>query len=303
MNDLLSRGWVFKIILITSVIFLLQTAQTYFLPSEFIAEYFALIPGYVIERGFFWQIFTYMFLHGGSMHLLLNMYALFIFGISVEDVWGPKKFLRYYLFCGVGAGISIFIISLISQGPGYYSPTIGASGAVFGLLLAFGILFPDVEILLFFIIPIRAKYLVVLYGGLELFFELSGGMANVSHVGHLGGLLFGIIYFALFERRRWLKRKMKKVAEKFEKPFNGEGPSLKLRPGRRDENLEMKKTILAKLAEGNGIDSITDDEYQFMKYLDIMHDRENIEKHSIDITDEYISDRQFLETAKKYIQL
>jgi len=304
MNDILTRGWVVKIILITCIVFLLQMAQQFFLPYDLISGYFALIPGFIAERGFVWQIFTYMFLHGGSMHLLLNMYAVFIFGISVEDVWGPKKFLLYYLFCGTGAGISIFLINLISQGSGYYTPTVGASGAVFGLLLAFGVLFPEAEILLFFIMPIRAKYLVVLFGGLELIFELSGGMGNISHIGHLGGLLFGLIYFGLFERRRWMKRKVKNVLDKIEKPLTGEKSPLRDILAPKDPHQDIKKEILRKLAEGNGADGITAGEYQFMKYLDIMTDMNKVEgKRSIDITDEYISDRQFLETVKKYIHL
>ena len=303
MNDLLTKGWVVKIILITCLVFLLQMAQQFFLPNDMISEYFALVPGFIKERGFVWQIFTYMFLHGGSMHLLLNMYAVFIFGISIEDVWGPKKFLFYYLFCGTGAGISIFLINII-QGSGSYIPTVGASGAVFGLLLAFGILFPEAEILLFFIVPLKAKYLVFIFGGLELFLELTGSMGNISHIGHLGGLLFGVIYFGIFERRRWMQRKVKNVIEKIEKPLSGEKSPLREILAPKDPHQAMKKQIISKISEPNGIDSVTDDEYQFMKYLDIMTDMKRIEeKRSIDVTDEYISDRQFLETVKKYIHL
>ena len=295
----ISRSWVFRIILITSVVYILQLLQPIYFSYDFLVTYFGLIPGLVVAKGFVWQIFTYMFLHGNSMHIFFNMYGVFLFGAMVEEVWGPKKFILYYLFCGTGAGISIFLLNYIMGGIGFISPTIGASGAVFGLLFAFGFLFPDVELLFFFIIPIKAKYLVVLYGGMELFFELSGGMSNVSHIGHLGGLFFGIVYVLVFERGRWFKRKVKNIVQKAERP-GGEG--LRLVP-RRDTDQEMKKEIIRKLEEKGSFDALTDDEFQFVKYLDIMAEPGSVKgAHSIDVTDEYISDSRFLETIRKYQQ-
>ena len=144
------------------------------------------------------------------MHIFFNMYALLLFGIPIEQLWGPKKFLIYYFFTGVGAGITIFVMNLVLGDIGFFIPTIGASGAVFGLLLAFGMLFPEAELLVFFFVPMKAKYLVILYGGIELYLQISsGGQSSVSHLGHLGGLVFGLIYF-LVTRRKGIEFKAKK---------------------------------------------------------------------------------------------
>ena len=176
-------GWVFKLIIANVLIFVVQVfVQQYQVvyslngfngTSSIMDFYLGLIPALVTEKGFIWQIFTYMFLHSSTnfVHIFFNMYALLIFGVPIEQEWGSKRFLLYYLICGAGAGLAIYLINLIHMNISYYVPTIGASGAVFGLLLAFGMLFPDAELLLFFILPIKAKYLVILYGGLELYLE------------------------------------------------------------------------------------------------------------------------------------
>ena len=292
----ISRSWVFRIILITSAVFILQYFQSRFVYYDVIVTYLGLNPANVVNKGFVWQLFTYMLPHRDFMHLFFNMYGLFLFGVMVEEAWGGKKFIIYYLFCGTGAGISIFLLNLIMGNPGF---TIGASGAVFGLLFAFGYLFPDLELLLFFVVPVKAKYLVVFYGVFELYQEFSGGMSDVSHIGHLGGLFFGIVYVLVFERGRWFKRKVKNIVQKAERP-GGEG--LRLVP-RRDTDQEMKKEIIRKLEEKGSFDALTDDEFQFVKYLDIMAEPGSVKgAHSIDVTDEYISDSRFLETIRKYQQ-
>ncbi|HEY1407121.1 MAG TPA: rhomboid family intramembrane serine protease [Spirochaetota bacterium] len=295
-----TKGSIFKLIVINCAIFLFQIIQPAIWQYDYLTVFFGLRPSGILH-GEVWQIFTYMFLHGSPEHLLFNMYSLFIFGITVEEVWGSRKVLLYYLFCGLGAGVTIFLVNLIVHGAGYNGVTIGASGAIFGLLLAFGALFPEAEVLLFFIIPMKARTMVIVFGAIELYFELSGGMGNISHVGHLGGLLFGIIYFVFIERRRALKRKVRGVMEKIEKPVNGSDSSVR-EVVTRDENLEMKKRIIKKLEE-TGASSITEDEYQFVKYLDIMTESGTIRGRKLDITDDHISDRQFLEIVKKYLTL
>ena len=143
-------------------------------------------PGFQI-----WQLVTYSFLHGGLMHLLLNMYALWLFGTRMESVWGSRAFAIYYFVCVVGAGLVQLIIA--SQASSIY-PTIGASGGVFGLLLAFGMTFPNERLLLMFPpIELPAKWFVLIYGLVELYFGVSGTMAGVAHFAHLGGMLFGFI--------------------------------------------------------------------------------------------------------------
>lgn len=151
----------------------------------------------------FWQLVTYMFLHGSLWHILFNMWALWLFGHALEAVWGMQRFLVYYFFTGIGAGLTVVAIALWTGQPGM-SITIGASGAIYGLLLAFGMLFPNQPLYLFFIpVPIPAKYAVLLLGGFAFVASITGIQPGISNIGHLGGLLFGFIYL---KGRRWLLR-------------------------------------------------------------------------------------------------
>ena len=138
-----------------------------------------------------WQLFSYAFLHGSVMHLLLNMYGLWLFGVGLENLWGSRTFAVYYFFCVFGAGVTQIFVSSMA---GDYYPTIGASGGVFGVLLAFGLFFPNQALILIFPpIPIKAKWFVILYGAIELWFGVTGTEAGVAHFAHLGGMLFGFI--------------------------------------------------------------------------------------------------------------
>jgi membrane associated rhomboid family serine protease len=177
------------------------------------------------------QIVTHMFMHGGIWHLFFNMYALYMFGNILENVWGPKRFFIYYIVCGLGAALtheSVIALqyshlanslspenlqyvlnegtALFRQGQGFSdpdmlklqillnTPTVGASGAVFGVLLAFGVLFPNTQLMLLIPpMPIKAKYFVLFYGALELYFALTQPGSNIAHAAHLGGMLFGYI--------------------------------------------------------------------------------------------------------------
>ncbi|TFH41044.1 MAG: rhomboid family intramembrane serine protease, partial [Chrysiogenales bacterium] len=203
-----TKSWVIRLIVVNIAVFFIQVITMQIgmgdppiSASLLMTEYLGLKPKLVMEHGYIWQLATYMFLHGGFFHLFLNMYALLIFGMPVEQAWGSRRFLFYYFFTGIGAGVVIFLINL-KFGGAYSISTIGASGAVFGLLLAFGMLFPEAEILLFFLIPMKARLLVILYGGLELYSLISsGGHSPISHAGHLGGLFFGIIYFIIIRKR------------------------------------------------------------------------------------------------------
>ena len=143
-----------------------------------------------------WQIISHMFMHGSLTHLFFNMLPLVIFGTTLERVWGSKRFLQYYILCGIGA---FFIYSLFAP-----NPVLGASGAVFGLLLAFGMLFPNTELMLLFPpIPIKAKYFVILYGLLELSMAMSNNQGdNVAHVAHLGGMVIGYILIKKWQNSR-----------------------------------------------------------------------------------------------------
>ncbi|HHW4678091.1 MAG TPA: rhomboid family intramembrane serine protease [Xylella sp.] len=136
-----------------------------------------------------WQLLTYGFLHGGFEHLFFNMLAIFMFGAPLEQTWGEKRFLTYYLVCVAGAGLCQL---LVSQLLGSGAPVLGASGGVFGLLMAYGMLFPNQRILLLFPpIPMKARTFVIVFGAIELLMGITGSQPNVAHVVHLGGMLFG----------------------------------------------------------------------------------------------------------------
>jgi membrane associated rhomboid family serine protease len=152
-----------------------------------------------------WQLLTYMFLHGGFLHLFFNMLALWMFGMELEQTWGSRKFLFYYLACGVGGGlVNLLVAPLVGQA----GPTVGASGAVFGVLLAFGVMFPDRPIYLYFLLPVRAKYFIAGYIALELVYGVTGTSQGVAHFAHLGGAAVGLVYLLVSRdmvptRPRW----------------------------------------------------------------------------------------------------
>ncbi len=151
---------------------------------------FGLVPVQVLS-GYFWQPVTYLFLHGGIMHILFNMLALWMFGADLERDWGTRRFLNYYFLCGIGAALCVIVASIFFGGAGYR--TIGASGAIYGILLAFGVLYPDRIVLFSFLFPMKAKYFVMIIGAIVFLNSLQGG-GGVSHVAHLGGMLFGFIF-------------------------------------------------------------------------------------------------------------
>ena len=152
------------------------------------------IDGNLFSQGFLpWQLLTYGFLHGNFMHLAFNMLTLAMFGSQVEYVWGPRRFLAFYLVCVVGAALCQLAVGwwTLAQGGEAY-PTLGASGGIFGLLLAYGMLFPNQRVMLLFPpIPMKARTLVIMYAVAELLFGLNGWQPGVAHFAHLGGMLFG----------------------------------------------------------------------------------------------------------------
>jgi len=161
--------------------------------------WFGLVPYEVIHHLALWQFFTYMFLHDTTflLHIIFNMFVLWMFGSEIERTWGTRGFLKYYLICGVGAGAFHLLFNWGSQGV-----VIGASGAIFGVLVAFAVLFPNriVTFLLFFVLPInmKAKHLVMIFAGINLLAALQsfkgGEHTMVAHLAHLGGLLVGYLY-------------------------------------------------------------------------------------------------------------
>ena len=155
-------------------------------------ELLGLVPAYVLRLGMLWQLFTYMFLHSGVSHIVINMLVLWMFGVELERDWGTRLFLKYYFLCGIGAGVCVVLVSRLRPAEAGIR-TIGASGAIYGLLLAYGVLYADRIILFMLLFPMKAKYAVMLFGAVA-FFGLWQRGGGVSYVAHLGGMIFGYIY-------------------------------------------------------------------------------------------------------------
>ncbi len=152
---------------------------------------FGLMPREALGSGYVWQLASYMFLHGGFWHILVNLLTLWMFGVDLERDWGTRRFLEYYFLCGVGAGVCVIVAGVLFGGMN--SRTIGASGAIFGILLAFGLLYPDRTVLFSFLFPMKAKYFVMIIGAITFMSSFSGG-SGISHIAHLGGMIFGYVY-------------------------------------------------------------------------------------------------------------
>jgi len=172
---------------------LIANFAVYFLQAfafEPMVRWFAFIPRDAVPGLQVWRFVTYMFLHVGFSHIAFNMFGLWMFGTQVERLWGSRTFLIYYFVCGLGGAAVYGVFNLV--GMNAFSPMMGASGAVYGLLLAFGLSFPEAIVLAGMIFPMKAKYFVALYGVIELLSIRSGDA--VAHVAHLGGMLAGFIF-------------------------------------------------------------------------------------------------------------
>jgi membrane associated rhomboid family serine protease len=170
-----------RVIAVTVAMFFVQNL----FPS--VQPWLQLTPHAVVEHLYLWQLVTYMFLHGGFWHLFFNMMVLYFLGNMVEGVWGSKRFLRYYLVCGVGGGLMHMLFD-------YHSAVVGASGAVFGLYLAAAMLFPDAYVYLYFVLPVKIKYLVIGLTVLQLAHGIAGP-SGVAYFAHLGGMATGLWFF------------------------------------------------------------------------------------------------------------
>jgi membrane associated rhomboid family serine protease len=159
----------------------------------------ALAPVAVVYHFAFWQLVTYLFLHGGIWHLVFNMLTLWMFGTPLERDWGTRQFLKYYFICGIGAGV--FDVGLHALTGSWNTSTIGASGAIYGLLLAYGVCYPDQTVLMGFLFPIKAKYMVMIYAAIELWMT-AGVNTGVSSIAHLGGMAVGFGYLKTRRNRR-----------------------------------------------------------------------------------------------------
>ncbi len=187
---------VFALLVANGLVFALQQFS-----PRFMFINFALWPATVPQSPFeVWQLLTYAFMHGDLTHIAFNMFGLWMFGQDLERLWGTQRFLTYFIVCAVGAGI---IQLLVAAWQGGLYPTVGASGGLFGILLAYGLTFPNRTVMLMFPpIPMKAKTFVVVFGVFELFMGLSGAAPGVANFAHLGGMLFGFLMLQYWGRRR-----------------------------------------------------------------------------------------------------
>ena len=165
------------------------------------------VPYLVLQKYYAWQFFTYMFMHGSLFHLLFNMLMLWMLGTELYLLWGNRFFLKYYFICGIGAGIAVVLLSFLNAAS-WTIPTIGSSGAIFGLLLAYGIIFKNKVLYMFGLVPVKASNLVIIMGAIELVSLLTQENSSISHLAHLGGLLTGFIYlmFKTWKRKTAAKK-------------------------------------------------------------------------------------------------
>lgn len=280
---------VIKTLLISNTLLWLLTG---FIPLSFLGipleawvfKFFALVPlgGAMILPGMHadfypWQLVTYMFLHGGFAHLFFNMLALWMFGMELENTWGSRKFLIYYALCGLGAAMChLFVTAFLGQA----GPTVGASGAVFGVLVAFGIMFPDRPIYIYFLLPIRAKYFVAFYMAMELFHGVFGTSDGVAHFAHLGGAAVGLLYVLVDrgmipggswlrglrgrrEQENWGYGRFNRTPEEVHEAKFYDIKSGQQRKGGKDITQEDIDAILDKISAG-GYQSLTDEEKRIL---------------------------------------
>lgn len=204
----------------------------YFFSARFgasaIFDFFGLIPSQFV-RGAVWQVATYLFLHdpNGVAHILFNMLALWMFGADLERTWGTKRFLEFYFICGVGAGLCVVVANFLASLANSF--TIGASGAIYGLLAAYAVLFPDRTIFFNFLFPIKAKYYALIIGAIILLNSFAAPGGQVSHFAHLGGMVIGYLYLKTKVKtalpsfdllgsldQAWKRYKIQRAKKKFE---------------------------------------------------------------------------------------
>lgn len=191
-----------------------------------------LTPAAVVEQWWIWQPVTYMFLHGGVGHLLFNMLALWMFGVELERTWGTIFFTRYYFVTGVGAAVITVAVALLPFAVAdqmYFIPTVGASGAIYGLLVAYALYYPDRPIYMYLLFPVPAKYFVLILGAINFLMSI-GNRGGVAYAAHLGGLVVGYLYLTRGRggpladlKYRYLRWKMSRMRRRFDVHHGGRG--------------------------------------------------------------------------------
>jgi len=253
-------GWSFaprwnravKTLLIANgLVFLLQWVLQWVDGRQFIML-FGLVPQKFWQEFYLWQVVTYMFLHGGIWHIFFNMYALYLFGSELEASWGEREFFKYYFICGIGAGLLTAISS-----SGSSIPTIGASGAIYGILVAYGMLFPNRILMINFLFPIKAKYLVILYGIIALVSSFGYTSDGIAHFAHLGGMGIGFLYLkGEWRIQAWIAR-LKSKRSNFTVRSS-------IEVSRKKEEIQSKVNRILQKISLEGMESLTEEEHKIL---------------------------------------
>lgn len=243
-----------KLLLITNgVLFLLQL-----LFGRQLTMVLGLTPVQVLENLSVYQLVTYMFLHGGFFHILINMFVLWMFGSEIELTWGTKQFFKYYFLTGIAGGIFT-----VAFQPSSSIPTIGASGAIYGLLVAYAVMFPNRTIYLYFLFPLKVKYAVLVFVALEFMASLSANPDGIGHLAHLGGAVVGFLYIKLDWRLKrifgWLSPR------RYFERLRYKRQSFKINKNRQETEEIMKRVdqLLDKI-NAVGYKNLTEEEKRFL---------------------------------------
>ena len=239
-----------KFLLITNIVVFILLGLSG--EKNFLLRSFGLVPNLVWQKFKIWQLFTYLFIHADLLHILLNMFMLWVCGKDLENQWGKKDFFLFYFICGIGAGFITVLFDIHS-----FTPIVGASGAIYGLLVAYGFTYPNRILLLYGLFPIKAKYVVIGFGFVAFFASLSANQSNISHITHLSGMIIGFIFICFNLNwngiKVWYFRlRLKNITKKF---FDTNNETARMKH-RVDE-------ILDKLND-SGWESLTDQEEKYL---------------------------------------
>ncbi len=242
-----------RLIIANFVVFFLQQLPV----GVLIADYLALTPRLVLTRGYVWQMLTYMFLHDSFIrHLGLNMFVIWMFGRTLEQVWGGTRFLKFYFACGLGGAVFSFLFA-------YNTPVIGASAASYGILLAFAIMFPNQRLLLWFVIPVKARTVVIALVVISLVMGIRG-TGNIAHFAHLGGMAAALIMMRgeyQFRRfRNFVRDALSRIPVKISRDRNEQGPAA----GSNESSAEKIDSILDKISE-KGYENLSETERRILE--------------------------------------
>jgi len=244
---------IIRLIIANFVVFLLQQIPV----GVLITDYLALTPRLVLTRGYVWQMLTYMFLHDSLIrHLGLNMFVIWMFGRTLEQVWGGTRFLKFYFACGLGGALFSFLFA-------YNTPVIGASAASYGILLAFAIMFPNQRLLLWFVIPVKARTVVIALVVISLVMGIRG-TGNIAHFAHLGGMAAALIMMRgeyQFRRfRNFVRDALSRIPVKIRLDRNEQGPAA----GSNESSAEKIDSILDKISE-KGYENLSETERRILE--------------------------------------